>query len=150
MKGGEGYDIFLKTIEKKLKQATFDQISPTQVSRKKKGITINEAKNLIKSKLIYLSNGMLSKQHAEQLARAEISRIQKRIIKYEKSAKHKKLPLLRTKRINKPKIKRLRSLPQKKRISEKKYYITQLKTKKLRSKSPRHHSLTPHRRTRTI
>lgn len=155
MKGGEGYDKFLKNIKKKLFQSRFDRASP----EKKKGITLDEAKYLIKQFLSGQNTGQLTSRQLEKLANAEIKRLKQTLDKLERSPTHKYLPILRKKRKS-PRytIKRQRSLQARKPryYDEKRYYMTRLKqkknkkTKKTNIKHSLHHSLSPSEKWGTV
>ena len=155
MRGGEGYDKFLRNIKNKLFQARFDRASP----EKKRGITLNEAKHLIKVFLSGQNNGQLTSQQIEKLANAEIERLKQTLHKLERSPTYKYLPILRKKRKSPRRtIKRQRSLQARKPryYDEKQYYMTRLKrnknkkTKKGKTKRSLHHSLSPSEKWGTV
>lgn len=155
MRGGEGYDIFLRNIKKKLFKSRFDRASP----EKKRGITLDEAKHLITVFLSSQNNGQLTSQQIEKLVNAEIKRIKQTLRKLEHSPSHKYLPILRKKRKSPRRtIKRPRSLQARKPryYDEKRYYMTRLKnnkkgkTKKGKIKRSLHHSLSPSEKWGTV
>ena len=150
MRGGEGYDTFLKNVKKQLFKSRFDRSSP----EKKKGITYSEAKHLLKIFLLKQSEGKLTKRRAEKLADAEVERIKKIIHRLEKSPTHKYLPILRKKRLSPRRtVKRQRSLTSRKprHYDEKKYYQTRLRTQKYKTqKSPRRHIISPSEKWGTV
>merc|ERR1711990_730724 len=94
MKGGEGYNKFLKDIKKKLFKSRFDRASP----EKKKGITFDEAEHLSKVFLLNRNQKEITIRQAEKMAAAEIKRLKKKIKEKEHSPSHKYLPILRKKR----------------------------------------------------
>lgn len=158
MKGGEGYNTFLKNIKNKLFASRFDRASP----EKKKGITLDEAKHLIKIFLSGQNTGQLTSRQIEKLANAEINRLKQTLNKLERSPTHKYLPILRKKRKSPRRIiKRQRSLQARKPryFDEKRYYMTRLKktkktkkskTKKSKTKRSLHHSLSPSEKWGTV
>merc|ERR1711990_1246888 len=75
MKGGEGYNKFLKDIKKKLFKSRFDRASP----EKKKGITFDEAEHLSKVFLLNRNHKEITIRQAEKMAAAEIKRLKKKI-----------------------------------------------------------------------
>ena len=155
MKGGEGYNIFLKNIKKKLFNSRFDRASPD----KKRGITLDEAKHLIKVFLSGQNTGQLTSRQIDKLANAEINRLKQKLNKFERSPTHKYLPILRKKRKTPRRtIKRQLSLqaPKHRYFDEKRYYMTRLKkpkkskTKKSKPKRSLHHSLSPSEKWGTV
>ena len=152
MKGGEGYNKFLKHIEKNLFKYRFDRSSP----EKKRGITIDEAEHLIKIFLLGQNKGQLTSRQIQKLVNAEINRLKQILNKLERSPSHKYLPILRKKRKS-PRytIKRQRSLQAHKPryFDEKRYYMTRLKRKKHTKKNTKrslHHSLSPSEKWGTV
>lgn len=160
MRGGEGYDTFLKNIKNKLFKFRFDHSSP----KKKKGITLDEAKHLI---IVFLSNinkEQLTSRQIEKLANAEITRLKQDLYELEHSPSNKYLPILRKKRKSPRRIiKRQSSLQARKlpHYDEKRYYMTRFKknkstktkksiTKKSKTKRSLHHSLSPSEKWGTV
>jgi hypothetical protein len=146
MRGGEGYDKFLKNIKNKLFKYRFDRASP----EKKRGITLDEAKHLIKVFLSGQNTGQLTSRQIEKLANAEINRLKQTLVQLERSPTYKYLPILRKKRKSPRRtIKRQGSLQARKHryFDEKRYYMTRFKktnkskTKKSKTKRSLHHSL---------
>lgn len=154
MRGGEGYDKFLKDIKNKLFASRFDRASPN----KKRGITLDEAKHLIKVFLSGQNTGQLTSRQIEKLANAEINRLKQTLVQLERSPTHKYLPILRKKRKSPRRtIKRQRSLQARKHryFDDKRYYMTRFKTNKSKtnkSKTKRslHHSLSPSEKWGTV
>ena len=81
MRGGEGYDKFLKNIKNKLFKYRFDRASP----EKKRGITLDEAKHLIKVFLSGQNTGQLTSRQVKKLANAEINRLKQTLVQLERS-----------------------------------------------------------------
>ena len=153
MRGGEGYKIFLDNITNKLFKSRFDRLSPG----KKKGITFDEAEELITKFLLYRNYEQITIKQAKKMAAAEIKRLKKKIKELEQSPSHKYLPILRKKRKS-PRytIKRQRSLHSRKPryFDEKRYYMTRLKknykTKKGKTKRSSYHILSPSEKWGTV
>ena len=152
MKGGEGYNKFLKHIEKNLFKYRFDRSSP----EKKRGITIDEAEHLIKIFLLAQNKDQLTSRQIQKLVNAEIIRLKQILNKLERSPSHKYLPILRKKRKSPHyTIKRQRSLQAHKPryFDEKRYYMTRLKRKKRTKKNIKrslHHCLSPSEKWGTV
>tara|TARA_Y100000741_G_scaffold214909_1_gene163759 strand:+ start:695 stop:1153 length:459 start_codon:yes stop_codon:yes gene_type:complete len=152
MRGGEGYDVFLKNIKKNLFESRFDRASP----EKKKGITYTDAKHLLKVFLINQSNGQLTTSRAKKMADAEIERLKQTIHRLERNPSYKQLPILRKKRKSPRRtIKRQRSLQARKprHPDEKRYYMTRFKnnkTKKSITRRSLHHSISPSEKWGTV